>query len=124
MKTKYFIAGALTLIVMIFAAGASFTNARPTQWEYGRLDWVRSAEFSTDNYRWSDSYKREFMFPDNMLTGEQFKKFLRISDEFSVTDVLNHIGKEGWELVLVDTYEKNEATSSMYHFKRPKQSDY
>ena len=49
-----FIAGALSVALILFAAGASFTNTKPTQWEYGRLDWVRSSQLKTDSFMWSD----------------------------------------------------------------------
>lgn len=122
MKVQYFTMGVIVGTLIIFAAGAvdNYKQDR-TQWEYGRLGWARSNDLSLNSYSWNSPSEKE-IFPSNTLKSDEIAKFLKIKNEsFSVNNVLNLIGKEGWELVLIDEAELETLHSTMYHFKRPKQ---
>ena len=121
MKAKYFTAGVLVAVLVIFAMGLEKTKHNRTEWEYGRLS-VLSAVDSDRTYVWSGPDNEE-MFPDNISNSKKLATFLSICEnQFSPFNVLKHIGKDGWEIVVItDSGGTGNIAEKEYYFKRPKQ---
>jgi hypothetical protein len=116
MKLKYFAAGILTAVMVVFLSGAANSKPKRTQWDYAVF--------------WFDgSYVMQWMSPqktvqidskerDLLKIKKNFSKQMQLQDGFSRFALLNKVGKDGWELIYET--EKDVMGLEMY-FKRPKQ---
>jgi hypothetical protein len=106
------------LLSILFSLGVVFAQ---TQWEFARLSTIRivGAEEDFTHYRFIDNSRRG-LFSNNH---ETFALQLGITGE-DFWDVLEFIGKEGYELVnyereRYETSDGSEVIDQTWYFKRP-----
>lgn len=115
MKSKLILVASAAgmLLVTTFLIGASPASRAPAQWEYGVYT------ESTGNYEWQDANQQvrattaDFFFEKMGLPSgiEVDARTGRLS-----TLLLNHLGRQGWELVDVLAEEQRD----VYWLKRPR----
>lgn len=78
------------------------------KWEYLELEHIQ--------YWGEDREDREFSDTGLYVNGIELE-----SGTYGFYDYLNGLGKEGWEMLSVHSFEEPASLTRMYYFKRPKE---
>jgi hypothetical protein len=113
-KAPMILCGVVGLLPLVLLIGATAGSRTPTQWEYGIYT------DSAGNYDWQDANRRvQATNPTNFFEQMGFPTGIEVDVRTGRVPamVLNHLGRQGWELVDMRT---GDAKRNVYWFKRPK----